>query len=91
MVAIFEPGATLQMINSKESKAISEWEQLYPDRWLFIEVTREDEWEIYEGKLIATAEDSIEFLELGKSYDERNIVSLVTRGNYTKPQPALVV
>lgn len=91
MVTIFEPETTLQMVNSKESKAISEWEQLYPDRWLFIEVTREDEWEVYEGKLIAAAEDSMEFLELAKSYDENDIVSLVTRGIYTKPQPALAV
>ena len=81
---------TLQMINSSETKPIKELERLYPDRWLFIEVTREDLWEIYEGKLIATSEDPIEFVELGKMYHDRGIVNLTTRGIYTEPQPAFI-
>lgn len=81
---------TLRMIDATESKPIREWELLYPDVWLFIEVTREDESEVYEGKLVATAKDPLEFLELDKLYSERGVVTLETRGDYSEPQPAFV-
>ena len=32
-----------QLINDAEERAITEWQQLYPDRWLLLEVTQEDE------------------------------------------------
>jgi len=81
---------TLHIVSSEESRPIAEWERLYPDLWLFIEVTREDECEVHEGKLVATARDPIEFVEIGRSYHERGIVNLTTRGVYTEPQPAFI-
>lgn len=81
---------TLRMIKSPESKMIEEWEQLYPELWLFIEVTREDVHQIYEGKLIATAENSIEFLDLGREYDEKQIVNYRTQGVSLFERPLLV-
>ena len=81
---------SLRIINSDQCRPIEEWERSYPDVWLFIEVTREDEWEVYEGRLVATAEEPMEFVELGKSYSDRGIVNLTTRGVYTEPQPTFV-
>jgi hypothetical protein len=81
---------TLRMIDATESKSIREWEKMYPNLWLFIEVTREDESEVYEGKLVATAKDPLEFLELDKTYSGRGIVTLETRGDHSEPQPAFV-
>lgn len=81
---------TLQVVNADEIKPIQVWEQTYPDLWMLIEVTRHDDWEVYEGKLIATAVDPMELVELARSYDERGIVTLSTRGDYTEPQPAFV-
>ena len=81
---------TLRIIKAEEIKPIQEWESLYPDLWMLIEVTRKDEWEVYEGKLIATAVDPMELVDIGKSYDEQGIVTLETRGDYTEPQPAFV-
>ena len=81
---------TLQIINAEEIRPIPEWESLYPDLWMLIEVTREDEWEVYEGKLIATAVDPMELIDVGRGYDERGIATLETRGNYAEPQPAFV-
>ena len=81
---------TLRMINAQESKPIAEWERLYPDLWLLIEVTKEDVWEVYEGKLIAAAEDLMGLVEVGKDYDRRGVVTLQTRGDYTEPQPIFV-
>jgi len=45
---------------------------------------------VYEGKLIATAVDPMELVDIGRSYDERGIVTLEIRGEYTEPQPAFV-
>jgi len=82
-----EEKPTLQMINAQEAKTIEEWKGLYPERALFIEVTKEDYSKIYEGKLIATAENSIEFLDLDREYEKRGVVNLTTYGNSLDPQP----
>jgi hypothetical protein len=78
---------TLQLVNSEEVRAIEEWEQMYPDLWLFIEVTREDFSQVYEGKLVATAADPIEFIEIRRAYRNRGVVNLTTKGIPTGPQP----
>jgi hypothetical protein len=77
-------------MNSDEVRTIREWEEAYPDAWLFIEVTREDEWEVYEGKLAAIAEDPMEFLEIDRDYNERGIVTLTTKGIANGERPAAV-
>ncbi len=87
---IIDRNRTLQIINAEEAKTIAEWESLYPDLWMLIEVTRADQWEVYEGKLIATAIDPMELVDIGKSYDQRGIMTLETRGDYSEPQPAFV-
>ncbi len=90
LMKLAEEKPSLRMIHSPESKMIGEWEHLYPELWLFIEVTREDVHQIYEGKLIATAENSIEFLDLGREYDKKQIVNYRTRGVPLIESPLLV-
>ncbi len=81
---------TLQIINSEEVKPIRDLEEAYPEAWLFIEVTREDVWEVYEGKLAAIAEDPMEFLEIDREYNERGIITLTTRGSAKGELPTVV-
>ncbi|MGH9800680.1 MAG: hypothetical protein ACRD82_09970 [Blastocatellia bacterium] len=76
-----EDKPTLRIINADQAKPIEEWQRLYPDQALFIEVTKEDFSKIYEGKLIATAGNSIEFLDLRKDFRRRNIVNLTAYGD----------
>ena len=73
---------TLHFVNSTKVRPIEVWENLYKNVWLFIEVTGGDAWEGYQGKLIATADDPIEFVEIGKEYRNRRILNLTTRGVY---------
>ena len=87
---IIDRNPTLQIVKAEEIKPIAEWESLYPDLWMLIEITRADQWEVYEGKLIATAIDPMELVNIGRSYDERGIKTLETRGDYSEPQPAFV-
>ncbi len=81
---------TLRMINAEEPKTIEEWQELYPELALYIEVTKEDFSKIYEGKLIATAKSSIEFLDLDKDPDRRDVVHLTTYGKPIGAQPILL-
>lgn len=78
---------TLQMINAERPLTIEKWQELYPELALFIEVTKEDFSKIYEGKLIATAENPIEFLDLRQDFRSRNIVNLTAYGNPIDDQP----
>lgn len=82
-----EEKPTLRMINAKEAKPIEEWKRLNPELALFIEVTKEDFSKVYEGKLIATAKSSVEFLDLDKEYEQRGIVNLTTYGDLIDPRP----
>ena len=82
-----EEKPTLRMINAKEAKTIEEWKRLHPELALFIEVTKEDYSRVYEGKLIATAENSVEFLDPDKEYERRGIVGLTAYGDPIDPRP----
>jgi hypothetical protein len=82
-----EEKPTLRMINAQEAKPIEAWQALYPELALFIEVTKEDFSKVYEGKLIATAESSVEFLDLHKDYRQRDVVNLTTYGKSIGEQP----
>jgi hypothetical protein len=64
------------MIDATESKPIREWQRLYPDLWLLIEVSSEDEWGVSKGKLVATAEDRVAFQGLDESYDELFLIAI---------------
>lgn len=87
LLALEKP--TLQMVNANQSKPIEEWEAVYPELWLLIEVTREDFSQVYEGKLLAVAESPAEFIELKKSLRQQKIVNLTTRGDALSEQPAI--
>ena len=78
---------TLRMFNPEEEKTIEEWKERYPGLALFIEVTKEDLSKVYSGKLIATAESSIEFLDLDKRYQQSGVVNLTAYGNPLDPRP----
>lgn len=71
---------TLRLINEEEARPIQVWKDLYPGLALFIEVTKEDFAKVDEGRLIATAESSVEFFDLDKDYEQRGVVSLTAYG-----------
>jgi len=82
-----EEKPTLQLFNGDEEKTIEEWKKRYPGLALFIEVTKEDSSKVYSGRLVATAESSVEFLDLDKTYQQSGVVSLTTYGNPLDPRP----
>lgn len=81
---------TLRMINAAEEKSPAEWEALYPDVWMLLEVSQEDECEIYKARLVATAEHNGELTPLSRTYGAQGIVHLITRGQPKEQGPVLV-
>ena len=82
---------TLRLINAEQAQTIEQLQELHPGQALFIEVTKEDFSKTYEGKLIATAEDSIEFLDLHKQCEGNGKVYLTAYGVSLDPHIALSV
>jgi hypothetical protein len=89
-VWVLEKQPTLQVINQLGEKTLVEWPQEYPDRWLFLEITDEDEWEIRRARLVAVADDPGEFTEMCREYLAQNIVHMVMRGHFGQEQALLV-
>jgi hypothetical protein len=68
--------ATPPTIDTVESKPIREWQRLYPHLWMLIEVTREDDCGVSEGKLITVAEDTDEFRDVVLSDRDRYLIAI---------------
>lgn len=63
-------------IEPSETKPIHEWQRLYPHLWMLIEVTREDESGVSEGKLITVADDTDEFRALILNDRDRYLIAI---------------
>lgn len=85
--------STLTFHEGQEERAPHEWEDLYGDLWLLLEVTVEDEaGEPARAKLAATTTDPMTeaFQRLWRSYADRGILTLLTHGQYSEPRPSAV-
>ena len=81
---------TLRLIDAQEARPIQVWKDLYPGLALFIEVTKEDFAKVDEGRLIATAESSVEFFDLHKDCEQRGVVNLTAYGEPVNEEPMFV-
>lgn len=77
--------------SQRVEKTIQEWEKQYPDTWILLEVTAEDDGEPMQGTLIATACDPAEFQEIWKLYRHRRALTMLTYGPPLEPIPEVVV
>lgn len=70
---------------------IQMWEAQYPDTWLLLEITTEDEGEPLCGRLLATANDPDEIQEVWKASRARGLLTMLTYGPPQEPRPEVVV
>lgn len=75
----------------KVEKTIRDWEKQYPDTWILLEVTEEDDGEPVQGRLIATAHDPEELQEVWRFNRNKEILTMLTYGPSLKPGPEVVV
>ncbi len=90
MFQTVESISTLQVINSSEDKPVEEWEHLYPEQWLLLEVTESDDEEPKRARLVAVAKEDIELLDLWRERGSQGIPSLVIRGVSQEPGPTVI-
>ena len=79
-----------QVIDTLEEHPLAEWQQLYPDLWLLLEVTEEEEGEPRKGRLIAVDPEDITLVPLWQEYDRQAKITAMIHGIYTEPGPTVV-
>jgi hypothetical protein len=57
--------------NGQGEKTIRDWEKLYPDMWILLQVTEQANNEPVRGRVIATAGDPEEFQQEWKRHREK--------------------
>ena len=83
---------TLRVVRAPEIKNVIEWESEHPEHWLLIEITQDDIHGDCFGKLVATAENAIEFRDLKQELSQTGINTFTTHGvsPHTADTPAVV-
>lgn len=79
-----------QVINALEERSIAEWQQLYPDRWLLLEVTQEDESEPIAGRLVAVAPHDMILVPLWQERAQQGKITALLYGHTTEAGPTVV-
>lgn len=87
MVAVLHRSPEVQLIESQEERPLAEWQELYPDLWLLLEVTEEDVWEIYKVRLIAVSPVDMDLIPLWQEYQCKGKITGMFHGIYTEPGP----
>jgi hypothetical protein len=76
---------------SRREQPIQAWEAQFPETWILLEITEEDEGEPVCGVLIATADDPNDVQAVWKSYRNRGGLTMLTYGCRREPHPEVVV
>lgn len=76
--------------NGEAEKTIREWERLYPDTWILLEVTEQANYEPVRGKVIATARDPKEFQREWKRHRQKGALTMLTFGSPLQSRPLVV-
>ena len=80
----------LKVINAGEESAITEWQQLYPDHWLLLEVTQEDEGEPMSGRLVAVAPHDMSLVPLWREQSQQGKITALVYGDSSAAGPSVV-
>ena len=79
-----------RMINAQEERPLAEWQEMYPDLWLLLEITEEDEWEPRKGRLIAVDLEDMNLVPIWREVAEQGKITAMIHGVYTEPGPTVV-
>jgi len=90
MVSVSGP-PTLKVIEGAPEQLISEIEEQNPDRWLVIEITEEVDDEPTKGRLLATAVNDEELVELLRECIDSGRKWALLYGVETTPHPEVIL
>ncbi len=90
MLQVLNKSADPQIINAQEERSLAEWQQLYPDLWLLLEVTEEEEGEPRKGRLIAVDPEDINLVPQWQECERQGKITAMIHGVYTEKGPTVV-
>ena len=79
-----------ELIDASEDCALAVWQERYPDRWLLVEVTHEDDGEPLTGRLLAVASTDMALVPLWQDYTRQGHITALLYGRSTTPGPLVV-
>ena len=79
-----------ELIDTPEECALAVWQERYPDRWLLVEVTGEDDGEPRTGRLLAVAATDMALVPLWQAHTQQGKIIALLYGRSTEADPAVV-
>ena len=79
-----------ELIDTSEDWALAVWQERYPDRWLLVEVTGEDDGEPLTGRLLAVAAMDMALVPLWQAHTQQGKVIALLYGRSTEAGPMVV-
>ena len=90
MLQVLTTQTDLHIINAPEERSIAAWQQLYPDRWLLLEITQEEDGEPLAGRLIAVAAEDMSLVPLWQAHAQQGKITAMLFGHSTEAGPTVV-
>ena len=79
-----------ELIDTSEDCALAVWPERYPDRWLLVEVTSEDDGEPITGRLLAVATTDMALVPLWQAHTRQGKIMALLYGRSTAAGPTVV-
>lgn len=91
MSGSLSPRVSFREYTESDVRPIDVWEQPYPDTWLLLAVTADDDGEPRCGRLLAMAADLEDLQALWTASRQRGVLTMLTYGPPRGPRPEVVV
>ena len=79
-----------ELIDTSEDCTLAGWQERYPDRWLLVEVTGEDDGEPLTGRLLAVAATDMALVPLWQAHTQQGKIVALLYGRSTEAGPMVV-
>ena len=79
-----------EVMNAPEERPLAAWQDLYPNRWLLVEVTHEEDGEPLTGRLLAVASTDMALVPLWQAHTQQGKITALLYGRLTDAGPTVV-
>ena len=79
-----------EVMPTPEDRALAVWQERYPDRWLLVEVTGEEDGEPLTGRLLAVAATDMALVPLWQAHTRQGKITALLYGRPAAAGPTVV-
>ena len=79
-----------ELIDTSEDCGLTVWQERYPDRWLLVEITGEEDDAPSPGRLLAVAATDMALVSLGQVHTQQGKIMALLYGCSTESGPTVV-